>query len=100
MNKYKKFTLCYDLMYTNCIGLLNAISKHNMFATRSMIENRKINNIEDGIKQVNNVYLHRCFKITSVQANRESELLRAEMADLGISLNCESRKKISLGLNN
>ena len=49
-------------------------------------------NIEDGIKQVIKIYLQRGFKITGIHADSEFEHLGAEMADLGISLNCASKK--------
>ena len=53
-------------MHINDIGFLNTISRHIMFATGSMIKNRKINNIEDGIKQVHNLHLQRGFKIMHI----------------------------------
>ena len=64
-----------------------------MFATGSMIKNRKINNIEDGIKQFDKLYLQRGFKITLIHADSEFELICAEMSDLVTSLNCASKKE-------
>ena len=52
----------------------------------------KINNIEYGIKQVHKLYLEHVFKITHIYADSKFEPLRANMADLGISLNCASYK--------
>ena len=40
-----------------------------MFATGSIIKNRKINNIEYGIKQGHKIYLQRGFKITRIYAD-------------------------------
>ena len=57
-----------------------------------MIKNLKFNNVEDGIKQVNKLYLQRGFRITLIHAYIEFEPLRSEMADLRISLNCASKK--------
>ena len=76
LNKYKKFTLLCELMHINGIGFLNTISRHIMFATGIMIKNRKVKNIEDGIKQFQKLYLQRVFKITRIRADREFELLR------------------------
>ena len=42
LDKYKEVTICCDLMHTNGIGFPNTISRHIMFATGSMIKNRKI----------------------------------------------------------
>ena len=58
LDKYNKVTLFWDIM--------NTISQHIMFAKVSMIKDRKINNIEDGIKQVHKVYLQHGFKIMRI----------------------------------
>ena len=52
LGKYKEVAICYDLMYINGIVFINTISRHIMFATGSMIKNRKIEKIADGITQV------------------------------------------------
>ena len=58
----------------------------------SIIKNRKSNNIEDGIKQVNKLYLQCGFKITLIHSDSEFEPMWVEMDDLGISLYCASKK--------
>ena len=80
-------------MNINSILLLNAISQHIMFATGSMIKNRKIENIEDVIKQVHKIYLHFGFKIMQISSDRDFEPLRKYMADLGILLKCKYKKE-------
>ena len=57
-----------------------------------MIKNLKVKNIEYKIIQVNKLYLQLGFNITRIHDNSEFEPLCAEMADLGISLNCVSKK--------
>ena len=64
-----------------------------MFATGSMIKNRKINNIEDGFKHVQKLYLQHGFKITCIHSDSKFETLREETANLGISLNCASKEE-------
>ena len=76
INAYKRFTLCCDLMNINGIGFLNTTSQHIMFSTGSMIRNWKIKNIEDGIKQVNKLYLQCGFKTTHKHDDSEFEPLR------------------------
>ena len=90
--KYKEVAICCDLMHINVIGFLNTISQHIMFSTVSIIKNLKIENITDGITQVHKLYLQHGFKITCMHAYRYFELLRMEMTDLGINLNCASKK--------
>ena len=52
IDKYKEVTIFCDLMHINLIRSLNTISQHIMFSTGSMIKNRKIDNIADGIMHV------------------------------------------------
>ena len=68
--RYNKVTLWCDLMQINGIGLPNTISQHIMFATGSMIKNLKLNNVEDWIKQVNDINLQRGFKTNCKHADR------------------------------
>ena len=79
-------------MHINMIGFLITISQHIMFATGSMIQNRKVEYIADGITQAHKLYLQRGFKITHMHTDCEFEPLRKEMTDLGIKLNCASQK--------
>ena len=69
------------------------IPQHIMFVTGSMIKNRKVKKIEDGMKQVNKIYLQRGFKTTCIHADSKFETLHSEISDLGISLNCASDKE-------
>ena len=69
LDKYKEVTICCDLMHINGIVFLNTISQHIMFATGSMIKNRKVENIADGITQVHKLYLQRGFKITHMNTD-------------------------------
>ena len=64
-----------------------------MFATGSTLKNRKLKNIEGGIKQVKKIYLKCGFKTILIHANSEFEPLRTEMDDPEISLNCASKKE-------
>ena len=62
------------------------------FCHRNYDLNRKIKNIEDLSKQVHNLYLQIGFKITLKHADSKFEPLREEMADIGMSLHCASKK--------
>ena len=86
LDKYKEVTICCDLMHINGIGFLITISRHIMFATASMIKNRKVERIADGIIQVHKLYLQRGFNITHMHTGCEFEPLRKEMTALGINL--------------
>ena len=76
LDKYKEVTICCDLMHINGIGFLNTIPRHIMFATGSMIKNRKVENIADGITQEHKLYLQRGFNITHMHTDCEFEPLR------------------------
>ena len=78
-------------MHINGIVLLNTISRYILFGTGSMIKYRKTENIEDGIKQVKELYLKRGFKITRIHADSEFEPIHPEVDELDISLICVSK---------
>ena len=63
-------------MHINYIGFLNTTSQHILFATVTMIKNRKINNIGYGIKQVNKLYLKCEFKIPLTHYDSKFESIR------------------------
>ena len=56
------------------------------------MKNRKVKNIEYGIKQVNKLYVQRRFKITRINADGEFEPLRLEVSYIGIFINYLSKK--------
>ena len=93
LDKYKYVTICCDLMHINGIGLLITISRHIMFATGSMIKNRKFEHIVDGITQVHKLYLQHGFKITYMHTNYEFEPISKGKTPLDINLNCASKKE-------
>ena len=64
-----------------------------MFDTGSMIKNRKVENISDGITQVYKLFLQRGFKITHMHTDCEFEPQLKEITSLGINLNCASKKE-------
>ena len=74
-------------MHINGISFLNTISRHIMFATGSMIKNRKIENISDGITQIHKLCLQKGFKFTHMKTDCELKPINKEMTDLGINLN-------------
>ena len=71
LDSNKEVTIYCDLMHINGIDFLNTISWHIMFSTGSMIKNRKVKNIADGITQVHKLYLQRSFKITNMHTDCE-----------------------------
>ena len=76
LDKYKEVTILCDIIHINLIVFLNNISQNIMFVTGSMIKNRKIENIADGIIQVHKLYLQNGCKITHMHTDCEFEPLR------------------------
>ena len=64
-----------------------------MFSTGNIINNRKVENIVEGITQVHKLYLQRGFNITHMHTDCEFETLRKEMTAPGINLKCSSKKE-------
>ena len=88
-----------DLIHINGIVFLITISRHIILTTGSLIKNRKIENIADGIIQVYKLYLQSGFKITNMHADCEFEPQCKEMNALGINLNSASKRNMSLKLS-
>ena len=76
LDKYKEVTIYCYFMHISGIIFLNTILRHIMFYTGSMIKNRKVENISDGITQVHKLYLHCGFKITHMHTDCEFKPLR------------------------
>ena len=91
-DRYNNVTLFSYIMHINGIEFLNTIYQNFLFAMRSMIKNRKMKNVEEGIKQVKKLYLKRGFKIICIHYDNEFEPLQPEVADIVISLNFMSKK--------
>ena len=75
LDRYKNIILCYDIMHINGITFHNTISWNVLFSTLSMIKNRKLKNLEDGINQVNKLYLQSGLNITYIHYGSEFEPL-------------------------
>ena len=75
-DKYNKVNLCCDLIHIKGIGFMNTTSQHIMFSTGSMVKNLKINNIEDGFKEVKKIYLQCGIKIMHIHYDNKFEPLR------------------------
>ena len=93
VDKYMEVTIWYNLIHINGIGFLNTILRHIMFATGSMIKNRNVEHIIDGITQVHKLYLQHGFNITHMHTGCEFKPLCKEITALRINLNCASKKE-------
>ena len=62
LDKYKKVTICCDLMHINGIGFLNTISRHIMFSTGSMIITEKLRTLQMG----SHIYINYTYSVVSI----------------------------------
>jgi hypothetical protein len=67
------------------------VSQHIKFGTAEMLKSESDASLLDAIKHVKKAYATRGFKLTYILADGQFESLRADLADLGIALNCVSR---------
>jgi hypothetical protein len=67
------------------------VSQHIKFGTAEMLKSESNASLLDAIKHVKKAYPTRGFKLTYILADGQFESLRADLADLGIALNCVSR---------
>ena len=93
LDKYKNVNLFCDLIHINSTVFPNNVSRHILFAKGRLNKNRRVNNMDYGIKQVKKLYLQRGFNINRIHSDNEFEPLQAEIANIFISLNCASKKE-------
>jgi Zinc knuckle len=87
MSRYRKITLCIDVMYINKIPMLVSISRNIKFGTVEDIPNRTAKVLLDGIKKIIKLYRRAGFKIVAALMDGEFETLRGDLAEIGITLN-------------
>jgi hypothetical protein len=87
MTHYRDVTLCGEIMFVSRIPFFMAISRHIKFGTAEMLKNQQNKTILAAIKQVHSVYAKRGFKIRNMLMDGQFESLRAQLADLNITLN-------------
>jgi hypothetical protein len=86
MSHYRNITLAGDIMFVNKIPFFVTISRNIKFGTAEMIQNQMAKTILAAIKQVQSVYRKRGFTITTMLMDGQFEVIRADIAELGISI--------------
>jgi hypothetical protein len=87
MGRYKRLTLCVDVMFVNKIPFLVTISRKLKFGTAEMILNRTAKTIMTAIKNVQVIYQARGFIIDIMIMDGEFESMRGDLAEMNIMLN-------------
>jgi hypothetical protein len=90
MAHYRDLTLGGDIMFVNGIPFVMTVSRHIKFGTAEMLKSQHNKTILAAIKQVKSVYMKRGFKISHMLMDGQFESLRADVADLQITLNTVS----------
>lgn len=87
LGRYKEITLCIDIMHVNGIPMLVSISRNIRFGTIEPISNRKQETLLRAIKSILAIYKQSGFRVTRALMDNEFEVLRNDLADMGILLN-------------
>jgi hypothetical protein len=90
MTHYKQLILGGDIMFVNKIPFFMTISRHIKFCTAEMLTNQKSPTILSAIKQVKKIYMKRGFQLDHMLMDGQFEPLRADLADMQITLNTVS----------
>jgi len=91
MDRYRHVTLAADIMKVNGVAFLVSISQAIKFGTVELLANQKMTTVLVAIKNINNLYRHRGFKLDVLLMDGEFESIRGELAGIGITLNTVSR---------
>ncbi len=93
LERYRNVTLCVDIMYICGIPMLVSVSRNIKFGTVEDIPNRLAKNLLLGIKKIIKLYRRAGFKVEAVLMDGEFEVLRDDLAEIGVSLNTAAPDK-------
>ena len=87
LKRYRKVTICIDIMYVNQIPMLISISRNIKFGTIEAIPNNKTATVLEGIKAILQLYRGNGFTIEMALMDGEFGHLRGALAGMGVTLN-------------
>jgi hypothetical protein len=90
LRRYRKITLCGDLMFVNRVPFFITISRNIKFGTVEMIMNRQQGTILAAVRQVCQLYKTKGFTVENILMDGEFECLRGDLAAMGVGLNTTS----------
>lgn len=91
MSRYCEVIIGADIMYVNKLPFMVTISRNIKFSTAELILDQKHETLLSSIKSVRNLYLKRGFAVKTVLMDGQFEVLRGDLAGLGITLNTVAR---------
>lgn len=91
MSRYRDVTLACDIMFVNKVPMLVTISRNIRFATVEGLQDRKAETLTKAIKSVVSIYRRGGFRVITVLMDGEFEIMRDELADIGVMMNTTAR---------
>jgi hypothetical protein len=91
LTRYRDVTLAIDVMTVNSIPFVVSMSRYLKFGTAEMVASHKAKDLLLAVHQIKSVYAKRGFKVVTALMDGEFECLRAQLADLQITLNVTAR---------
>jgi len=93
MSHYREIILTGDIMFVNKVAFFVTISHNLKFGTTEMLPNQKSKTILGAIQQVKAIYSQRGFAISAILMDGQFDPLRADLADMQITLNTTSNSE-------
>ena len=90
MSQYREVTLAGDIMFVNKIPFFTTISRSIKFGTVEAIKDKKASTLVTAVKQVVSIYKKRGFSVKMICMDGEFEVLRGDLAEMGVTLNTSS----------
>ena len=91
LEKYRRVTICVDVLHINNIPMLASISRNIKFGTVEAMASLKEGPMLEAIKHICQVYRRAGFKVESSLMDGAFSYLKGALADMGIALNDTSR---------
>jgi hypothetical protein len=87
MRQYREVVVAADIMCVSQVPSLVLISCSIKFCSAELILDQQVATILTGIKSITSLYKKRGFTVTTLLMDGELELMRGDLADMGITLN-------------
>ena len=91
LKRYRKVTLCVDIMYVNRVAMLVSISRNIKFGTIKAIPNNKSGMLLKSMQAIIQIYRCNGFVVEAALMDGEFAHLSGELASMGMALNATSR---------
>ena len=91
MSEYRNVVIGADVMYINKLPFFVTMSRNLKFSTAELMLDQKQATMVEHVKRIQRIYVKRGFRIAIMLMDGQFDVIRGDLADLGITLNTVAR---------